>query len=272
MPSSTWARAAPSLGRQRSEQANGRSLSSAARSDSREHPLATGSRAGRPLRRALTFLAKGSGPRVVNPPAQSPRAAVAYGRGKLPILESERARMRFPIRLWAALILAAWASTGSAHAQTGFDRRGGDYLNFQVRNGDPAVCAARCERDARCRAWSFSYPRTANAIATCWLKNQVPTRTEDKCCVSGVRGAGVIEPRKGPIEYSIDRFGGDYRSLEITTDAAGAPCKAACEADNKCRAWTYVRPGYIGGAARCYLKDHITRPRSKPCCISGVVR
>jgi hypothetical protein len=33
-----------------------------------------------------------------------------------------------------------------------------------------------------------------------------------------------------------------------------------------------VRPGYIGPAARCYLKDNITRPRSKPCCISGVVR
>ena len=180
--------------------------------------------------------------------------------------------MRFPIWLSAALILAVWALIYPAHAQTGFDRRGGDYTNFPIRNGDPAVCAARCERDPRCRAWSFSYPRTANAIATCWLKSQVPARTEDKCCVSGVRGAGVIEPRKGPIEYSIDRFGGDYRNLEIAADSAGAPCKAACEADNKCRAWTYVRPGYIGASARCYLKDHITRPRSKPCCISGVVR
>ena len=47
---------------------------------------------------------------------------------------------------------------------------------FQIRTGDPAVCAARCERDARCRAWSFSYPRTANALATCWLKNKVPPR------------------------------------------------------------------------------------------------
>jgi hypothetical protein len=47
---------------------------------------------------------------------------------------------------------------------------------------------------------------------------------------------------------------------------------AACDADNKCRAWTYVRPGYIGAAARCYLKDRITRPRPKPCCVSGVVR
>ena len=104
------------------------------------------------------------------------------------------------------------------------------------------------------------------------MKSQVPARTEDKCCVSGVRGAGVIEPRKGPIEYSIDRVGGDYRNLDVTADSGGAPCKAACEADNKCRAWTYVRPGYTGASARCYLKDHITRPKNKPCCISGVVR
>ena len=62
----------------------------------------------------------------------------------------------------------------------------------------------------------------------------------------------------------------DFRSLWIVR--IGAACKAACEADNKCRAWTYVRAGYIGPTARCYLKDNITRPRHKPCCISGVVR
>ena len=161
----------------------------------------------------------------------------------------------------------------SAQAQTGYDRRGGDYLKFEIKSGDPAVCAARCERDGRCRAWSFSYPRTANTLATCWLKNKVPPRNEDKCCVSGVRGAGVIEPTRGPIEYSIDRPGGDYRNFELpTADAEGAPCRAACEADKRCRAWTYVRPGYAGPAARCYLKDKITRPRQKPCCISGVIR
>jgi hypothetical protein len=180
--------------------------------------------------------------------------------------------MQIPIRALAALVLAVLASAGQAHAQSGFDRRGGDYLRFEIRNGDPAVCATRCERDARCDAWSFSYPRTENAVAVCWLKNKVPPRVEDKCCVSGVRGAGVIEPRKGPIEYSIDRLGGDYRNLDVTPDPAGAPCKAACEAENKCRAWTYVRPGYIGPTARCYLKDKITRPRLKPCCISGVIR
>ena len=180
--------------------------------------------------------------------------------------------MRYPVSLWGVLVLIVVATAGPAWAQSGYDRRGGDYQTFQIRNGDPAVCAGRCERDARCRAWSFSYPRTANTLATCWLKNRVPPRLEDKCCVSGVRGAGVIEPRKGPAEFAIDRFGGDYRNFETAPDASGAACRTACEAENRCRAWTYVRPGYLGTPARCYLKYKITRPRHKPCCISGVVR
>ena len=195
-------------------------------------------------------------------------------------LTAKRAGMRFRVSFsrWAVLamglvcLLTALLPASPAPAQSGFDRRGGDYLKFEIRSGDPAVCAARCERDARCRAWSFSYPRTENALAICWLKNKVPPRNEDKCCISGVRGAGVIEPRKGQIEFGIDRFGGDYRAFDSPLDPVGAACNAACEADDKCRAWTYVRPGYIGPSARCYLKDKITRPRHKPCCISGVVR
>ena len=179
--------------------------------------------------------------------------------------------MRFIVILTGALALAT-AAHSAAQAQSGFDRRGGDYASIQIKSADPADCAARCERDARCRAWSFSYPRTANTLAVCWLKNQVPSRLEDKCCVSGVRGAGVIEPRKGPLEFSIDRVGGDYRYFEVAADPSGAACRAACEAENKCRAWTYVRPGYIGSSARCYLKDRLKPPRRKPCCISGVVR
>jgi hypothetical protein len=176
----------------------------------------------------------------------------------------------------AALALAvgslAAMMPGPAQAQSGFDRRGGDYLHFEIRTGDPAVCASRCERDARCRAWAFSYPRTENDLAVCWLKNKVPPRNEDKCCVSGVRGAGVITPLKGPLEFGIDRYGGDYRDFDLPADPTGVACNAACEGDDKCRAWTYVRPGYVGASARCYLKNKITRPRRKPCCISGVVR
>jgi hypothetical protein len=178
--------------------------------------------------------------------------------------------MRILHILFGALLLVGLGHP--VQAQTGFDRRGGDYTRFQILSGDPAICAARCESDTHCRAWSFSYPHTAFAFATCWLKNRVTPRIKDECCVSGVRGAGVIEPRSGPIEYSIDRFGGDYRNFVTDTDPTGARCKKACEGDNRCRAWTYVRPGYAGVAARCYLKSRLTRPRHKPCCISGVVR
>jgi len=177
--------------------------------------------------------------------------------------------MRWHLVLIGAL-LALLAS--QAQAQLGFDRRGSDYTNFPVRNGDPAACAARCERDARCRAWSFSYPRTLNVVATCWLKSRVPPRIEDQCCMSGVHGAGVIEPRRPSIEFSIDRPGGDLRYFEVPPDATGESCKKACEGEARCRAWTYVRPGYIAPVPRCYLKDKIPRPRHKPCCISGVVR
>ena len=173
-------------------------------------------------------------------------------------------------RALTGLVLAACAGV-PARAQVGYDRPGGDYASAVVRPADPALCAARCERDGRCRAWAFRYPSADNPTAVCWLKNQVPARVEDWCCVSGVRGAGVIEPR-GAIEFSIDRYGGDYRNFELPPDPTGRACKAACEADSKCRAWTYLRPGYAGPAARCFLKSQVKPPRRRPCCISGVVR
>ncbi len=176
--------------------------------------------------------------------------------------------MRCLVILIGALIAAATA----AQAQVGYERRGGDYTSFKVPGGDPALCASRCERDARCRAWNFSYPRTKGVAAICSLKNSVPPPLADDCCVSGVRGAGIAEPRLRGVEFGIDRLGGDYRNFEVPPQRAGNSCEIACKGDNKCRAWTYVRPGYINANARCYLKDKIKPPRHKPCCISGVVR
>ena len=174
--------------------------------------------------------------------------------------------------LACSLVLLAGFAFG-AEAQTGIDRRGGDYDRFAVNSGDPQICAQRCERDKRCRAWTFSYPIAAQgAHAICWLKSTVTPRIEDSCCISGVKGGGVVEPHKDAFEYAIDRFGGDYRDFELKSDPTGTACKAACEGEGRCRVWTYVRPGYLGASARCYLKERITAPRRKPCCISGVVR
>lgn len=184
-----------------------------------------------------------------------------------------RQRSRALMQCFGALLVLAGVISFAAPvpAQVGFDRPGGNYQNFSVKSGDPAACAARCEREGRCRAWSFAFP-TSERGAICSLKSQVPPRVKHGCCVSGVRGAGVIAPRDPRREYGIDRVGGDYRSVEVAADPTGRTCLAACEADGRCRAWTYVRPGYFGSAARCYLKDRVRPPRHKPCCISGVVK
>ena len=185
--------------------------------------------------------------------------------------------------LLAAVIGGMLGGVVSALSQAGYDRPGGDYASASVPGGDPATCAARCERDKNCKSWSFAYPSSgtpanapanssANSSAMCYLKHDVAPPVAASCCVSGVRGAGVIEPQSGATEYAIDRYGGDYRSFETPTDPTGKACAEACQAESKCRAWTYRRPGYGAAAARCYLKEAIKPPRRRPCCISGVVR
>src|SRR5579872_4563591 len=109
--------------------------------------------------------------------------------------------------LAALALVAATIATRPAQAQANFDRPGGDYLSSPVPSGDPEDCALACERDRRCHAWSFSYPTDLTSGAVCWLKSNVPARVPGDCCVSGVRGAGVVEPRNRSIETSIDRAG-----------------------------------------------------------------
>src|SRR4030088_3713448 len=131
-------------------------------------------------------------------------------------------------RLVTSAFLVIVTATRTAQAQANFDRPGGDYQSSVVGSGDPADCALVCERDRRCRAWSFNYPTDAAGGAVCWLKSNVPARTQNNCCVSGVRGAGVVEQPIGPIESSIDRFGGDYRNFDLEGHESDEACQAAC--------------------------------------------
>ena len=139
-------------------------------------------------------------------------------------------------------------------------RRLPDFPDPQRRSGR---LRRALQRDAHCRAWSFSYPRTAYALATCWLKNKLPPPVADKCCVSGVRGRADRAAAR-PARYSMDRFGSDYRSVDVATDPAGAGSSSACQGDNRCRAWTYVRPAISAPSARCYLEfeDYAAPPRA----------
>jgi outer membrane protein OmpA-like peptidoglycan-associated protein len=70
-------------------------------------------------------------------------------------------------------------------------------------------------------------------------------------------------------EPNVDRPGGDLKSIELQ-QANPALCSRACEAEAECKAYTYVKPGVQGSAARCWLKSSVPPPVRKACCTSGV--
>lgn len=70
--------------------------------------------------------------------------------------------------------------------------------------------------------------------------------------------------------YNVDFYGNDYR--EIVYASAGndwRTCKAACDGDRQCQAWTYVAPGRTEHG-ECFLKAPVPEPSESDCCISGV--
>src|ERR1041384_1533612 len=101
------------------------------------------------------------------------------GKGRL---RGVIAKVLASVAACAALLSLAVASV-PARAQTAFDRPGGDYFSTPVASGDPEDCALLCERDRRCRSWSFSYPDVEGGSTVCCLKNTVPARVPVSCCI-----------------------------------------------------------------------------------------
>ena len=71
------------------------------------------------------------------------------------------------------------------------------------------------------------------------------------------------------VEPGVDRMGSDFRDFDL---AAANPelCRAACAKDQRCVAYTYVKPGVQGPSARCWLKSAVPAPQPADCCVSGV--
>ena len=61
-------------------------------------------------------------------------------------------------------------------------------------------------------------------------------------------------------ERGVNRPGLNYNSFSIRSAAA---CSFACQSENRCVAWNYVRPGI------CWLKDAGPSYVYDDCCVSG---
>ena len=70
-------------------------------------------------------------------------------------------------------------------------------------------------------------------------------------------------------EDNTDRYGSDYFSF-LMDNPDPQICIDACVADQKCVAYTFVRPGYQDAKAVCYLKNGAPAPSPNECCVSGL--
>ena len=150
------------------------------------------------------------------------------------------------------------------------NRPGQDYTSFDIESKGPESlwgpdtdCQLSCGKDSKCRAWTYVKPGIQGPKARCWLKNVIPAAHANNCCTSGVV-TREFEP-------NTDRPGNDYTNFDLQAPDSNV-CRAACGNDQKCLAWTYVRPGIQGPKARCWLKNVIPAAHANDCCMSGVAQ
>ncbi|MCA9422476.1 MAG: PAN domain-containing protein [Nitrospira sp.] len=70
-------------------------------------------------------------------------------------------------------------------------------------------------------------------------------------------------------EWDKDRQGSNFKNMDLVGADPGL-CQKECNDDQKCKAWTYVKPGVQGTRARCWLKTRANFAASNNCCVSGV--
>src|SRR5262245_15904364 len=85
--------------------------------------------------------------------------------------------------------------------------------------------------------------------------------------IGGLPGEGVAQSRFFTIEQNFDRPGSDFWNAP---SGGAADCSFACQAENKCRDFTFVRPSRNDPFGRCYLKSAVPKAVRNNCCTSGV--
>ena len=145
----------------------------------------------------------------------------------------------------------------------GFNQPGSDYANFNADSW--FVCRNTCGGDSRCKAWTWVKPGIQGPAGHCWLKHRVPALVKDACCNSGSREN--ISPRDLKAEDHTNRPGLDYNNFVTNS---WKECESTCGREDRCTAWTYVRPGVQGPQGRCWLKQQVPHPVTDQNTISGV--
>lgn len=159
-------------------------------------------------------------------------------------------------------------------AAEGFDGTANDYAFSLKAEGLWQVCMD-AGFETRCREVSgevMTLGEDAGSISSVrYLRPAVMAQAD--ASVSRVPGHSASAPGTDePPMFNTDFFGSDLR--EIIYDGPGMDwksCKAACDDDRQCKAWTYVIPGRTE-YGECFLKEAVPEPSESECCVSGVKR
>jgi hypothetical protein len=68
------------------------------------------------------------------------------------------------------------------------NRPGNDYKDLDLSEADPTLCRDACQKEKRCKAWTYVKPGIQADNARCWLKSPIPAAVPDENCVSGLKG------------------------------------------------------------------------------------
>lgn len=131
-----------------------------------------------------------------------------------------------------------------------FDIMGFDYAT--LKNVTQAECETACQDDLSCKA--TTYNRKAHF---CFLKSDAKILVRNVDAVASVQSnlADSLLVSTFVIGSGQDMAGGDYSRIRNTNFIT---CYAACETDNQCRAFAYVRK-----KNECWLKDRIGYVKAK---------
>jgi len=102
-----------------------------------------------------------------------------------------------PAILVLCLIVTTVAHAGEgggrqqAWVEPGVDRPGSDFKILWLRGG-PGACQEACSQNPLCKSYTYVREGVAGRLEGCWLKDGVPPRVEDPCCISGVKTGEVV--------------------------------------------------------------------------------
>jgi hypothetical protein len=89
----------------------------------------------------------------------------------------------------ATLLPAPIAQGQQIRIEADTNRPGGDYKDYDVRDGGAEVCQKDCAGDAGCGSFTFVKPGFRGRFGHCFLKRGAPKPVADRCCISGIKSS-----------------------------------------------------------------------------------